>query len=86
MNLNIQKEDSRLPDSWGVEIFLHKGVSKKFQVVSQRFGTDYFEIKTTHNKFHLFRHDSYSEIAFDENYVTMIDLKNEKENSDTKAA
>ena len=50
---HLVKEDNRLPDSWEMEIFFHKGNPKKYQVVAQKFFQDYLEIKTTKNTIHL---------------------------------
>ena len=75
---HLIKEDNRLPDSWEMEIFFHKGNPKKFQVVSQKFFQDYLEIKTTKNTIHLIQRDSYSEIAFCEQYTIYLQLENER--------
>lgn len=76
--LHSVKEDSRLPDYFGITITYHDKSEDEFKAISHVTKNDMIEIFTTENTFIVIPVNAIRKIMFDKNFTKLQELYAEK--------
>lgn len=76
--LQAVKEDPKLPDHYGMEVFYHDGASDKFSAIGHGTVEGILSILTKENLYRLIPTNSIKKIEMDKDYSTVKQLHDQK--------